>query len=68
VAGARFVERVRYPLGTAQNPMSPAQVWDKFTRNTSPVIGAEATTKLAGLLGALTDLTDLGEITGLTVA
>ncbi len=65
--GRRVARRVRFPLGTAENPMSDAQIWRKFERNTTPVLGEAATVKLRKMLTTVETVDDLSEITALTI-
>ncbi|HEY8524652.1 MAG TPA: MmgE/PrpD family protein [Acidimicrobiales bacterium] len=67
VTGGRYERRVRYPLGTAENPMSTDQVYEKFDRNVTPVVGPEKARKLRTMVGDITGITDLRELTALTV-
>lgn len=64
--GDHFVRRVRYPLGTAENPMPAAKLWEKFRRNVAPVLGDERADRLAELLDGFTDVADVSELTKLT--
>jgi 2-methylcitrate dehydratase len=48
--GKTYAERVDYPRGTPENPVSLGELKDKFFMVTTPVIGQERGAELADLL------------------
>jgi 2-methylcitrate dehydratase PrpD len=60
--GTRFVERVDAVRGTAQNPMTRAEVVAKARELMAPVIGAASTTTLVGKVLSIESVKDVREL------
>ena len=67
-SGARFVEESVYPKGHPRNPLSDAEVEEKFHRLAGPTLPENARVELVAQAGRLETLPDLGLIFDLTTA
>jgi 2-methylcitrate dehydratase PrpD len=66
VAGGRRHEvHIAHASGTAENPMSDAQIEAKFIANAMPVIGAERAGQAVGWIAALETQSDMHELIAL---
>jgi 2-methylcitrate dehydratase PrpD len=63
--GKRYEEHVEHASGTADNPMSDAQIEAKFLANAAPVIGAETARRAAGMVWTLEKQVDMRELIAL---
>jgi 2-methylcitrate dehydratase PrpD len=63
--GRTYRRRVRFPRGTAENPMSNREIWEKFSRNTEPVLGPRRSAEVRDCLTRLYQLGDIRELTAL---
>lgn len=61
-AGVESQARVRFQRGTPQNPVGPAEVWEKFNRNVEPVLGMDRTARLGSVLSQVRELTTVREL------
>jgi 2-methylcitrate dehydratase PrpD len=63
--GKRHEAHVEHASGTADNPMSDAQIEAKFLANAAPVIGAENARRAAGMIRTLERQADMRELIAL---
>jgi 2-methylcitrate dehydratase len=61
-SGQTHARKVTYPRGHARNPMSDAEVEEKFRRLAAPVLPGERLTRALDTLWHLEDVTDIGEL------
>jgi 2-methylcitrate dehydratase PrpD len=64
-AGRRHEVHIEHASGTAENPMSDAQIEAKFLANASPVVGEERARRAAGFVWALEQQRDVRDLTAL---
>jgi len=64
-SGRRHEAHIAHASGTADNPMSDAQIEAKFLANAAPVIGAERAQRVVERTWALDRQTDMRELIGL---
>jgi hypothetical protein len=64
-AGQRHGIHVAHASGTADNPMSDAQIEGKFFANAEPVIGAERARRTSEWVAALDRQSDIGDLLAL---
>ena len=64
-AQGTFTTTVKYPKGNPENPLSDAELWEKFAWLASDVVGQERTAELKGMVGRLDELDDLGRFTAM---
>jgi 2-methylcitrate dehydratase PrpD len=67
VDGTTLHERVEAVRGTAQNPMTSAEITKKARDLMSPILGADKTSRLIGKLLALESVRDVRELAPLLV-
>ncbi len=65
--GRSFSERVRFPIGNPENPMSNAAIKDKFIRNVKGKISDSQADKLYKNISVIDSLSSIKEITQLMV-
>ncbi len=63
--GQRYETRIDFPKGSAEHPMSFAEVAGKFRSLASPVAPGEQTEKIIDVIGRLEGLEDIRELTAL---
>lgn len=66
--GRTLSNRVRFPIGNPQNPMSSDEILSKFMRNVKGKICDLQAESLYNKIGSLESLVDIKELTGLLVA
>jgi 2-methylcitrate dehydratase PrpD len=64
-AGKRHEIHIDHASGTAENPMSDAQIEAKFLANATPAIGEERATRAAGFVWSLEKQPDVRELIAL---
>ncbi|WP_433502918.1 MmgE/PrpD family protein [Pseudonocardia halophobica] len=64
--GEHHVAEIRYPKGHPKNPMTDAEVEEKFRHQAAPLMGAEQMDALLDRCWSLEDARGLGEIMALT--
>ncbi len=67
-SGEIYEERVDYSKGTVQNPMTKAEILDKFRGLSSTVLPAARVNKIIEVVETLEDLDDVGKLCPLLVA
>ena len=60
--GSRLFQRIEHAIGSKLNPMSNADLENKFTGLAEPVIGTARTQELIAKTWAILDLPDAGEL------
>ena len=65
--GRVFDEVEEYNRGSAENPMTDAELRAKFDDNAGSVLDAAARERLAGAVAAVESMDDAGTLTGMTV-
>lgn len=63
--GRTYRRRIRFPRGTAENPMAKREIWEKFSRNAEPVVGPRRAAEIRDCLRGLRRLADIRELTAL---
>ena len=63
--GKTFTQRVDYPLGSPENPMSDSDLTDKFRDLVSPVLGDMKLEELLNSVTKLEEVQDVGELMSL---
>ena len=66
--GRTFVNRVRFPIGNPENPMSADEIRSKFMRNVKGKISESQAESLYRKIGSLESVAEIGELTRLLVA
>lgn len=61
-SGARHECRVAFQRGTPENPASPEDLWRKFQRNVSPILGGSAAVQIGQLLTDVRGLSTLDQL------
>ena len=65
-SGERLIEEAQYPKGHPRNPLSDAEVEEKFNRLTGDTLSDTARSELVNKVGKLDGLPDVGSILDLT--
>ncbi len=63
--GKRYTERVDWAKGTPENPLTEAELKQKFHRLADPVAGPERARRIVDLVDRLEEVADVGELTAL---
>lgn len=66
--GRTITETQEHNLGSRENPMTAAQLRDKFTDNAGTVLGAERCARLANVIDRFDELDDVSAVIEATVA
>jgi 2-methylcitrate dehydratase PrpD len=68
VDGRRFSNRVRFPTGNPENPMTADEIRSKFMRNVKGKISNRQAKAVYDKIGSLESVADIKDLTGLFVA
>jgi len=65
--GKRYTQRVDYPKGSSQNPMTEKEIEEKFLKNVEGILSEEKSNRVLSMVNRLEQLNDIKELTRLLI-